>query len=128
MKLLLNDTETINVVGEVENGEEAIRVARELNPDIVLIDLNMPGMGGFEAVARLLRHKPSPLLQLNERELQILLMVVSGMKRGDIAKSLYLGKKTISGYVAKVLKKLGVKSDTDAVHMVMESDLLDGGT
>lgn len=42
------------VVGEVENGEEAVDAAQRLHPDLLLIDVSMPGMDGFEAI-RLLR-------------------------------------------------------------------------
>ncbi len=74
------------------------------------------------------QNKPSPLLQLNERELQILLMVVSGMERGEIAKNLFLSEKTINGYMINVLKKLGVKTNAEAVRMAIESGLIDAGT
>lgn len=39
----------LQVVGEAENGEEAVRLARKLKPDVVVMDLMMPGMDGFEA-------------------------------------------------------------------------------
>jgi DNA-binding NarL/FixJ family response regulator len=41
------------VVGEAGDGEEAIGRARELQPDLVLLDLSMPGLGGLEALPRL---------------------------------------------------------------------------
>lgn len=43
------------LVGEAGNGEEAVELARELGPDVIIMDLEMPGMGGFEAIARILR-------------------------------------------------------------------------
>ncbi len=41
------------VVGEAADGEEAIAVARQLQPDLVLLDLSMPGLGGLEALPRI---------------------------------------------------------------------------
>ncbi len=46
------------VVGQADSGEEAIRRARELKPDVVLMDLKMPGIGGLEATRKLLRSNP----------------------------------------------------------------------
>ena len=45
--------EGVNVVGEAENGEDAIRLASELTPDVIIMDLNMPGAGGVETTRRL---------------------------------------------------------------------------
>ncbi|MET1015518.1 MAG: response regulator transcription factor [Leifsonia flava] len=51
---LLATADDIEVVGEAADGEEAERLTAELNPDLVLMDLRMPGVGGVEATARIL--------------------------------------------------------------------------
>lgn len=56
LRLLLDDTEGVEVVGEAADGEETLRQAELLRPDIVLLDLAMPGVGGLEA-ARLLTER-----------------------------------------------------------------------
>ena len=48
----------LELVGEAANGEEALRVCAELQPDVVLMDLRMPGMGGAEATQALLCDHP----------------------------------------------------------------------
>lgn len=55
---MLADVDGISVVGEAASGEDALRLARELNPRVVLMDLRMPGIGGLEATRRLLRQDP----------------------------------------------------------------------
>jgi two-component system, NarL family, invasion response regulator UvrY len=58
---LLTDRMThtgIYVVGEAGTGEEALEQARKLRPDVVLMDLNMPGIGGLEATRQMVRNQP----------------------------------------------------------------------
>ena len=55
---MLEDHPNINVVGQAESGEEAIQAARQLHPDVVLLDVNMPGIGGVETTRRLLQSVP----------------------------------------------------------------------
>lgn len=55
---MLADFDKIKVVAQAESGEEAIKLARELRPEVVLMDANMPGIGGLEATRRLIRFDP----------------------------------------------------------------------
>src|SRR5947208_15055621 len=48
LRNLLED-EGVQIVGEAAAGQEALKIVRELAPDVVVMDLNMPGMGGVEA-------------------------------------------------------------------------------
>lgn len=50
---ILDDVEEFSVVGNANTGEEAIRLARELDPDVVMMDVKMPGIGGVEATKRI---------------------------------------------------------------------------
>ncbi|ASK33852.1 two-component system response regulator UvrY [Alcanivorax sp. N3-2A] len=52
---ILGDQEGIRIVGQAESGEQAVTMAKELNPDVVLMDIRMPGIGGLEATRRMLR-------------------------------------------------------------------------
>lgn len=53
---MLADVPGFTVVGEAKNGEEAVRLAREHKPDVVLMDVKMPGIGGLEATKKVLAH------------------------------------------------------------------------
>lgn len=52
---MLESKEGFKVVGEARSGEEAVRIAREVQPDVVLMDVKMPGIGGLEATRKLTR-------------------------------------------------------------------------
>jgi len=58
-RLLLEGTSDINVVAEAETGEEAVRAFPEVRPDVVVMDISMPGIGGLEAIGRILAREPS---------------------------------------------------------------------
>lgn len=53
LKALLDAEDGLEVVGEAGTGEEAVELARELEPDVVVMDLSMPGIGGLEATRRI---------------------------------------------------------------------------
>ncbi len=55
---MLADINGVKVVGEAASGEDAVRLARELTPQVVLMDVKMPGIGGLEATRKLLRQDP----------------------------------------------------------------------
>src|SRR5262245_2967510 len=55
---MLADVPDITVVGEATSGEEAVALCRELRPDVILMDVRMPGIGGLEAARRIIAHYP----------------------------------------------------------------------
>ena len=58
LKMFLGLNPDLEVVGEAENGQEAVRLTRELSPDVVLMDLLMPVMDGIAAIAAIRRDFP----------------------------------------------------------------------
>ena len=58
IKTILERTPDFRVVGEAESGSDAVSLSRKLHPDLVLMDIGMPGMNGIEATSEVLRHCP----------------------------------------------------------------------
>ncbi len=56
---LLSDVSDIEVVAEASSGEEAVKLAKIKSPQVVLMDIRMPGIGGLEATRKMLRHDPN---------------------------------------------------------------------
>lgn len=58
LRHMLDSVDGLTVVAEVSSGEEALEKAAELKPDVVLMDVRMPGIGGIEATQRMQRRSP----------------------------------------------------------------------
>ena len=193
LKQLLNDTSDIKVIDECDNGEEAVNKAKELHPNIVLMDINMPGLGGMEATRKILRFSPqtkvivvsvidtepfpsrllelgasgyiskdstpdelrqavrrvhagelylgpkiaqrvalrhittgtdSPFASLSRRELQVMQMIIKGLKAPEIAKMLHISPKTINSYRYRLFDKLSINSDVELTHKAIQYGVL----
>jgi DNA-binding NarL/FixJ family response regulator len=59
MRLLLGTQPDLEVAGEAATGDEAVRLAADLRPDVILMDIKMPGISGIEATRRILAAEPS---------------------------------------------------------------------
>ncbi len=175
-----------NIVGEADNGTQGLAMVRKLQPELVLLDLNMPGMNGLETLQILKRREPAPkvailtvsdaqedvvaalrggadgyllkdmdpeellnklhelikdhlvmspniaerlalglraeslkmrkpgLVELTDREREILIHISSGESNKVIARKLRIAEATVKVHVRHLLKKLGLKSRVDA--------------
>ncbi len=188
-RLILDDVQDIEVVAEASTGESALQQIPEVKPDLVLMDVNMPGMGGIEATRKIKRRFPDiqviaitvhtnapfpaqlheagamgyltkgcpaiemleairtvvdakpylssdvakklslarlagidtdqPFASLSKREMQVLMLIVQGVKNQDISDTLCVSPKTISTYRHRLFEKLGIETDAELTRMAI---------
>ncbi|MFM2480180.1 UvrY/SirA/GacA family response regulator transcription factor [Celerinatantimonas sp. YJH-8] len=58
IRRIIEDARGMKVVGEAESGEQAVQWCRQNHADVILMDMNMPGIGGLEATRKILRYDP----------------------------------------------------------------------
>jgi two-component system chemotaxis response regulator CheB len=68
VRTILESDPELQVVGEAGDGEEAIALCRELQPDIVTMDIRMPKMDGYQAIRRIMDESPRPIVVLTSTE------------------------------------------------------------
>jgi DNA-binding NarL/FixJ family response regulator len=164
---------------QVASGEEVLEAVRKLRPSIVLLEIPLGGLSGYEVcralraevsempivfvsgsrtesydrVAGLLvgaddyivkpyapdelltrvRHlvrrsqpaTPSVTARLTRREREVLLLLADGLRQDDIAERLFISRKTVGTHVANILRKLGVRSQTQAVAVAFREEFGD---
>lgn len=145
LRSLLKAAGGIEIVGEAENGIEAVRKAVQLRPDVVLMDIAMPNLNGLQATQKIKRENPSVkvlILTMYETEQYIIEMLHSGasgyiLKRAAARElvsaiqavsqgNAYLypsvAKKVLNGYLEQI--KAGEKEDDHERLSVRELDVL----
>lgn len=107
IKALLNAADNITVIGVAESGEQSILAVEDLRPDVVLMDIEMPGMGGAEACRRILKIHP-----------EIKIIGLSQHVNNSVPKQLLK-----IGAVGFISKKSSSEEMIHTIHKVMAGDV-----
>ena len=139
LRNLLED-EGVQVIGEAAAGQEALTIVRELAPDVVVMDLNMPGMGGVEATRHISTIAPLTrvlMLTISDQDNDVIDAILAGacgylLKDSSIQeliqgiRSAAVGESLISPTIAaKVLQRLRSTSPHTEVAETIRAELSD---
>ena len=130
VRRLLEQEALFDVIGEADSGEKAYQMFGELKPDVMVMDLSMPGMGGLEAIRRILmRHERARILVLTMHE--DLSFANQALKLGakgylikntlgdDLVKSIQTvsrGEVFLSDEIAKKMAMQSISGEQDPIH------------
>ena len=130
VRRLLEQEALFDVIGEAESGEKAYHMFGELKPDVMVMDLSMPGMGGLEGIRRILmRHERARILVLTMHE--DLSFANQALKLGakgylikntlgdDLVKSIQTvsrGEVFLSDEIAKKMAMQSISGEQDPIH------------
>lgn len=126
LRMLLDRTEGFIVVAEAANGEEAVRLTKDMKPDVAILDISMPVMNGVEAARIIKRDYPSVrilILTIHESEDYVRLAISAGadgyvlknMDREELrsaVQTVYEGRRFFSPTIAAMLSGGGSRDET----------------
>lgn len=129
---LLADVHDISIVGEADSGEAAVRLVREFMPDVVLMDVQMPGIGGLEATRQCLRVHPQvkviavTILDQEPFPTQLMKIGASGYltKRADVVEMTKAIRRVVTGqrYIsAEIAQQLALAPYSDSDNQVFSA-------
>jgi DNA-binding NarL/FixJ family response regulator len=136
----LLEEQRVHVIGEASSGADAVRIVRELAPDVVVMDLNMPGMGGVDATRQISSIAPLTrvvMLTISDQDSDVMDAILAGacgylLKDASIQElitgieSAARGESLISpGIAAKVLQRVRATSTQPAIAKAIQAELSD---
>jgi len=148
----LNQEPDLDVVAAAANGDEALRLAEELSPDLVVLDIDMPGLSAFEAARRIQQQLPrtrilflsayiqdgyiSQVLQVracayatkgNPPEILIdcIRKVARGAPKKAIARALGVSVKTVDQHCLHIMQKLDIHDRVELARFAVREGLIE---
>jgi DNA-binding NarL/FixJ family response regulator len=140
LRNLLEEENGVQIVGEAAGGQDAVRIVRELAPDVVVMDLNMPGMGGVDATRHITAVAPLTrvvMLTISDEDNDVIDAILAGacgylLKDSSIQdlmagiRAAAQGESLISPIIAsKVLQRVRASSTQPEIESTIRAELSD---
>ena len=116
---LLSEAEGLVVVGQARDGEEALRLVDELRPDVVSMDIRMPGMDGLEATRRIMSRWPTPVVIVSgllEREVDLSFQAIQAGALAVVEKPPHRGDPTFPARRRQLINTLSAMARVRVVR------------
>src|ERR671915_21287 len=153
--LMFGQAPDLELVGSVENGEGVIDAVRRLRPEVVIMDVRLPGIDGISAVKRIAEAAPEDLLRairtvttgkpfvdpslspallmsavgpdapLSEREREILQLLAEGLHTEEVARRIGLSVETVKSDTKRAILKLEADTRVHAVAIALRQAIIE---
>lgn len=122
LKDALNSVEDMVVVGEAVDGEEAVRLTGNLRPDIVIMDILMPVMGGLEATETIMARFPTPILilssTLDERDVKLAFTAIKKGALDVMGKPAGVIQENQQEFISRLAEKIRMLARIKVIHHI----------
>ena len=82
---MLSSASGLEVIGEATNGIDAVEMTKRLKPDVVTMDIQMPGLDGFEATKRIMIEAPTPIVIISSLDVKSVEFSMEALRAGALA-------------------------------------------
>ena len=127
LSALIGSDPRLEVVGAVASGEEALRILTRTKPDVITMDIRLPGMSGLETTQRIMSERPTPIIvvaaSVQSEDLNISMNALRAGALGVIEKPVGLRHEAYAAVAERLCTQLCVMSEVRCIRQTQAREL-----